>query len=86
MDGKGYPDGLAGDAIPLLARVVAVADAFHAMISKRPYRNALPVAVALDELRAGSGTQWDPQIVDAMLEIVQPSRAHRALRAARGAR
>jgi putative nucleotidyltransferase with HDIG domain len=89
VDGRGYPDGLASDAIPFVARIVAVADAFHAMISKRPYRDGLPVATALDELRAGKGTQFDTVVVEAILEIVLPSaasasRAARALRAVRG--
>ena len=63
-DGAGYPDGLAGEHIPLGARIIAVADAFDAMTSDRVYRAALPVEVALTELRKGRGTQFDPQIVD----------------------
>jgi HD-GYP domain-containing protein (c-di-GMP phosphodiesterase class II) len=85
MDGTGYPDGLVGGSIPLLARVVSVADSFHAMISKRPYREALSVPYALDELRAGIGTQWDGTVVDAMFDIVQPRGVIRELRAVRGA-
>jgi len=85
VDGKGYPDGLAGNAIPLGARIVAVADSFHAMISKRPYREALAVSFALDELRAGVGTQWDAVVVDTMLDIVQPHGVVRPLRAVQGA-
>ncbi|MBC5800859.1 MAG: HD-GYP domain-containing protein [Candidatus Eremiobacteraeota bacterium] len=77
IDGRGYPDGEVGDRIPRLARIVAVADAFHAMISRRPYRAAMTLTAALDELRAGSGTQWDSALVDAMLEIVQPARTER---------
>ncbi len=73
IDGRGYPAGIAGKAIPRLARLVAVADSFHAMISKRPYRTPLTIAAAVEELRAGSGTQWDAAIVDAMLEIVRPT-------------
>ncbi|MGZ3516362.1 MAG: HD-GYP domain-containing protein [Vulcanimicrobiaceae bacterium] len=68
-DGAGYPDGLAGTTIPFEARVVAVADAFHAMISDRPYRKAIPPRQALEILRAGAGTQWDPAVVDAMLGL-----------------
>jgi len=83
MDGKGYPDKLSGQQIPMVARIVAVADAFHAMISKRPYREALAVSKALDELRAGTGTQWDARVSAAMLEIVQPVSVQRTLRAAR---
>jgi putative nucleotidyltransferase with HDIG domain len=85
VDGKGYPDRLAGEGIPIVARIVSVADSFHAMISKRPYREALPVALALGELRSGIGTQWDQVVVEAMLDIVQPQGVQRALRAVRGA-
>jgi HD-GYP domain-containing protein (c-di-GMP phosphodiesterase class II) len=84
MDGLGYPDGLAGEAIPIVARIVAVADSFHAMISKRPYRAPLSVPAAIDELCACSGTQFDPAVVRAMLDVVQPATAVRALRAAQG--
>jgi putative nucleotidyltransferase with HDIG domain len=73
-DGLGYPDGLSGENIPLEARVVAVADAFHAMISDRPYRKAIAPRRALEILEAGRGTQWDPLIVDAMLGLFQGSR------------
>ncbi len=86
LDGHGYPDRLKGASIPLVARLVSVADSFHAMISKRPYREAIPVAHALDELRRGIGTQWDPAATDAMLAIVQPSGVRRVLNAVRGAR
>ncbi len=64
-DGAGYPDGLAGDGIPLGARIVAVADAFGAMIAGRPYRAARTADEALDELRCHAGTQFDPDVVDA---------------------
>ena len=74
VDGGGYPDGLRGNAITLIARVVAVCDSFHAMVSQRPYRQPIPVASALGELRRGAGTQWDARVVDAMLSIVEPSR------------
>ncbi len=73
IDGKGYPDRLAGAAIPMIARVVAVSDSFHAMISKRPYRQPISVPLALGELRRGAGTQWDAAVVDAMLSIVEPA-------------
>jgi putative nucleotidyltransferase with HDIG domain len=63
-DGSGYPDALAGEKIPLGARIIAVADAFDAMTSDRVYRPALSVEVAFEELRKGSGTQFDPQIVE----------------------
>ena len=64
-DGKGYPFGLAGDAIPIEGRVMAVADTFDAMTSNRPYRKGLPAEVAIEELIKGRGTQFDPAIVDA---------------------
>jgi len=73
-DGHGYPNGLAADAIPLGARVVAVADAFDAMTSDRPYRRALPLSEALDVLRDGAGTQWDPTVVAAFLRLVAEGR------------
>jgi putative nucleotidyltransferase with HDIG domain len=63
FDGKGYPRGLAGEAIPLGARIFAVADTFDAMTSNRPYRQALPLSVALEEIRIESGRQFDPQVV-----------------------
>jgi putative two-component system response regulator len=63
-DGAGYPDGLAGEAIPLGARIVAIADAFDAMTTDRPYRKARDVDSALVELRRGTGTQWDPDLVE----------------------
>jgi len=72
-DGGGYPDGLRGEAIPLGSRVLRVADAFDAMTSRRVYRDALPVSVALKELRDNAGSQFDPAIVDAMLELVDDS-------------
>lgn len=63
-DGSGYPDKLAGEAIPLGARIIAVADAFDAMTSDRVYRAALTPEVAFAELRKGAGTQFDPQLVE----------------------
>lgn len=69
-DGSGYPGRLAGEQIPLGARVVAVADTFDAMTSDRPYRAALPVSEALDRLRAGAGVQWDPEVVGAFIKLV----------------
>ena len=66
-DGSGYPDGLSGPAIPFVSRIVAVCDAFHAMISDRPYRRAMAPEKALDELEANAGTQLDPDVVDVVL-------------------
>jgi HD-GYP domain-containing protein (c-di-GMP phosphodiesterase class II) len=65
IDGLGYPRGLLGKAIPLGARIIAVADSWDAMTSDRPYRKALDAEVALAELMRGRGTQWEPAIVDA---------------------
>lgn len=67
FDGTGYPDGQHGLHIPFEARVVAVADAFHAMISERPYRQPIAPRQALQILQDGRGSQWDPDVVDAML-------------------
>jgi hypothetical protein len=66
-DGAGYPDGIFGSSIPFEARVVAVADAFHAMISERPYRQPIAPRQALQVLQDGRGSQWDPDVIDAML-------------------
>ncbi len=70
-DGTGYPDGLSGKNIPLGARVLAVADAYDAMKSDRPYRKALSEEIAVQELRQGSGTQFEPKIVEVFLEILK---------------
>jgi GGDEF domain-containing protein len=69
-DGAGYPDGLAGDAIPLEARVVAVCGALEAMLSERPYRPPRSLAEALSELQAGSGGQFDPRVVQAVTAVL----------------
>jgi HD-GYP domain-containing protein (c-di-GMP phosphodiesterase class II) len=69
-DGKGYPAGLAGEAIPAGARVFAVADAFDAMTSDRPYRQAMPFDRACQEIAEGAGSQFDPSVVDAFTAIV----------------
>jgi putative nucleotidyltransferase with HDIG domain len=65
LDGSGYPDGLTGEAIPLAARIIGVADAFDAMRSARSYRRELSEAAAINELRRGAGTQFDPDAVEA---------------------
>jgi putative two-component system response regulator len=69
FDGKGYPSRLAGKNIPLASRIMAIADTFDAMTSTRAYRKALPVADAIAEIRRGSGTQFDPDIVPAFLAL-----------------
>jgi putative nucleotidyltransferase with HDIG domain len=66
IDGQGYPDGLAGDEIPLPARIVLVADALDALTSDRPYRSARTVSAAMEELRAHSGTQFCPTVIEAL--------------------
>src|SRR5205085_2889416 len=71
LDGSGYPDGLRGDAIPLLARLLSVADCFDALTSSRAYRDALSVPEAVDVLRAGAGTQFEPEFVRALAELTQ---------------
>ena len=72
-DGGGYPDRLVGVAIPLAARVVFACDAFDAMTSSRPYRPTLSVAEALEEVRAGAGTQFDSAVASALMESVTTS-------------
>jgi HD-GYP domain-containing protein (c-di-GMP phosphodiesterase class II) len=68
-DGSGYPDGLAGNEIPLASRIIATCDAYGAMVSDRPYRRALSPAHALSELRDGAGAQFDPVAVSAVLSL-----------------
>lgn len=69
-DGGGYPDRLAGERIPLGARIIAVVDAYHAMISDRPYRQAMTREAARRELREHAGTQFDPRVVRVFLELL----------------
>ena len=69
-DGSGYPDGLAGTQIPMGSRIILACDAYAAMITARPYRPALTPAEAMDELRARAGTQFDPQVVEALLDLL----------------
>lgn len=70
-DGTGYPDGIKGEEIPVEARIIAVVDAYHAMISDRPYRKALPEEIALNELKSNMGTQFDPQVVEAFIRAYE---------------
>ncbi|MCF2661575.1 diguanylate cyclase domain-containing protein [Pseudoflavonifractor phocaeensis] len=70
-DGTGYPDGLSGESIPLLSRVIAVVDAYDAMVNDRSYRRAVPVAKAMEELKRCAGTQFDPYIVSEFLESLK---------------
>ncbi len=71
FDGTGYPFKLAGEAIPLAARIVRVADAFDAMVTHRHYRRALPVARAAEELATHAGSQFDPQVIDVALRLIE---------------
>ena len=71
FDGSGYPDALRGEEIPLAARVFAVADSFDAMTSDRPYRRAMGIERALAEIRAGAGTQWDPDVARVFVQMIE---------------
>jgi putative nucleotidyltransferase with HDIG domain len=78
-DGSGYPDGLAGERTPLGARVVCACDAFHAMISNRPYSPAMPIEAAVEELHRCAASQFDPAVVDALVaELAQGERSRAA--------
>lgn len=68
MDGKGYPDGLKGEEIPLDVRIVSLADAFDAMTTSRAYRSALPTEFAVEELKLNSGSQFDPELVNLFID------------------
>jgi len=74
-NGQGYPEGLKNEEIPLGARIVAVLDAYDAMTYNRPYRKAMKKSEAIEELKRGSGTQFDPQIVDVFLKILERENA-----------
>ena len=76
-DGKGYPEGLAGEKIPLLARIIAVADSYDAMTSNRSYRSYLPQNEAREEIARNRGTQFDPEIADIMLQIIDEDKEYR---------
>ena len=74
IDGKGYPEGISGDDIPYLARIIAVADAYDAMSSNRVYRRHLPKDKILFELEKGCGTQWDEEITNVMIKLINEDR------------
>lgn len=76
-DGRGYPDGLSGEEIPIGSRLIAVADTYDAMTTDRPYREALPSCAAITEIRRNSGAQFDPVAVDAFLQVIDPA-SHKA--------
>jgi putative nucleotidyltransferase with HDIG domain len=69
-DGGGYPDGLSAEAVPLEARIVSCCDAFNAMTTTRSYRKAMPIPVAVEELRVNAGSQFDPHVVDALVAVI----------------
>jgi HD-GYP domain-containing protein (c-di-GMP phosphodiesterase class II) len=81
-DGSGYPDGLAGDAIPIEARICSACDAFSAMTTDRPYRAAMSVEDAVAELRRCAGTQFDPVIVDQLVSVIRADEVQRVALAA----
>jgi putative nucleotidyltransferase with HDIG domain len=83
LDGTGYPDGLSGEAIPLGARVMAVADAYDAMTSNRPYRSPMSSEAAIEELRRHAGTQFEAPAVEALVALRAPGAAAVAGAAAR---
>ena len=70
-DGSGYPEGLKGDQIPIGARIATVVDSFDAMVTDRPYRKGMSIEEAVEELKRNRGTQFDPQVVDTILELYQ---------------
>lgn len=71
VDGQGYPDGILGEAIPVISRIICVADAYNAMTSDRPYRDAMPVGVASERLVQAAGTQFDVDVVEAFVAILE---------------
>ena len=71
FDGRGYPENLVGENIPLLARITSVADSFDAMSSRRTYRSSLEISIIIEEIRKNKGTQFDPKIADVFLDILE---------------
>jgi HD-GYP domain-containing protein (c-di-GMP phosphodiesterase class II) len=81
FDGRGYPFGLVAEEIPILSRIILVADAFDAMTSTRAYQAALPVEFAVAEIRQHGGTQFDPQVVEMFLQLAAVNRLPQELTA-----
>jgi HD-GYP domain-containing protein (c-di-GMP phosphodiesterase class II) len=77
-DGRGYPDGLAGEEIPIEARIIACCDSWNAMRTDRAYRKALTHEVAVAELVANAGSQFDPRVIEVLLHVVDPQRLQAA--------
>ena len=71
VDGKGYPEGLKGEEIPFLARILSVADAFDAMTSDRKYRSKLEVEEAIEQFKVNAGTQFDAEVVNMLIKILE---------------
>ncbi|HOW16942.1 MAG TPA: HD-GYP domain-containing protein [bacterium] len=82
FDGFGYPDGLKEENIPLISRIIFVADTFDAMTSDRPYRKGMPIDVAVDEIIRCSGTQFDPKVVNAFIKIIKKEEQEKQKRSA----
>jgi len=79
IDGRGYPEGLAGENIPLMGRLICIADCFDAMTTNRTYRSALPLPVALAEVRRCAGTQFDPKFAEVFLDLDHESLLKQAM-------
>ena len=73
-DGKGYPRRIAGNDIPLAARILCIVDSFDAMVSKRCYKHQIPVSEAMEELERGAGTQFDPELVPMFCRMIREGR------------
>ena len=76
-DGKGYPDGKAGEDIPEIARIICVADCYDAMSSDRIYRGALPQHIVREEIENNSGTQFDPRVAEVMLQMIDEDKDYK---------